>query len=203
MKAPAIAPAAKADPVWDFAGSANLFSSALTDVLQAELLREVAGSQLSFSQLKLLQLLSLVDTRTISELAAFLGVSHAAASKMVDKLVQAGWLSRATRATDRRTAQVSLTTRSRRLVTAYEEKRRQKLAKVFRGHAARELRRVAKLLDQITATIVNHNNRPDQICLHCGIYFRDKCLVRDLGGRNCLYQKRTRRRRTGPASARE
>jgi len=190
----AITGAAKADPVRDFVGSAHLFSSALTDVLQAGLLREVAASQLSFSQLKLLQLLRVANTQTIGELAAFLGVSHAAASKMVDKLVQARWLSRATGAADRRAAHVSLTARSERLLAAYDAKRRQKLAKVFRGCSAKELRKVAKLLDQVTAAIVNHSNRPDQICLHCGIYFRGKCLVRDLGGRNCLYQQRAQMR---------
>lgn len=187
---PATLNADRPDPVRDFVGSAHLFSSALTDVLQAGLLREVAGSQLSFSQLKLLQLLAVAKTQTVGELAAFLGVSSAAASKMVDKLAQARWLSRAVGAADRRSAHVSLTPRARRLLAEYDEKRRRKLAQVFRGYSATELRKIARILDQVTTAIVNHNNKPDQICLHCGIYFRGKCLVRDLGGRNCLYQQR-------------
>lgn len=179
----------------DFVGSAHLFSSALTDVLQAGLLRQVAGTQLSFAQLKLLQLLSVAKTQTIGELAAFLGVSSAAASKMVDKLVQAGWLARAIGAADRRAAHVSLTPRSRRLLADYDDKRKRRLAEVFRGYSPKDLRKTAKLLDHVTAAIVNHSSKPDQICLHCGIYFRGKCLVRDLGGRNCLYQQRAQRSR--------
>lgn len=78
----------KPSPLHEFVGSAHLFSSALTEILQAGLLRQVGGENLSFSQLKLLQLLSVANTQTIGELAAFLGVSNPAASKMVEKLVQ-------------------------------------------------------------------------------------------------------------------
>ena len=183
---------ARSSAVPEFVGSAHLFSSALTEVLQAGLLRQVAGTQLSFSHLKLLQLLSVARTQTIGELAAFLGVSHAAASKMVDKLVQRGFLTRAVRSNDRRSAHVSLTSRSQRLLAEYEKRRRAKLARVFRGHSAGELRKLARCLDQVTAAIVNHSAKPEQICLHCGIYFRGKCLVRDLGGHSCLYQQRAR-----------
>lgn len=177
-----------------FIGSAHLFSSALTGVLQAGLLRQVAGSQLSFSHLKVLQLLAVAKTQTIGELASFLGISSAATSKIVDKLVQRGFLSRAVGASDRRAAHVSLTPRSRRLLADYEKRRRQKLAQVFRGHAPRELRKLARLLDQVTAAIVNHSAKPEKICLHCGIYFRGKCPVRDLGGHTCLYQQRAQMR---------
>ncbi len=182
--------AESASPIHEFVGSAHLFSSALTEVLQAGLLRQVGGAQLSISQLKLLQLLSVAKTQTIGDLAAFLGVSGAAASKMVDKLVQRGWLSRVAGITDRRAAHVSLTLKSRRLLADYDRKRREKLAKVFRDCPSRELLKVAKLMDRITAAIVNHSAKPEEICLHCGIYFRGKCLVRDLGGRSCLYQQR-------------
>ena len=184
----------RSNAVPEFVGSAHLFSSALTEVLQAGLLRRVAGSQLSFSHLKLLQLLSVAKTQTISELAAFLGVSNAAASKMVDKLVQRGFLSRAVRRNDRRSAYVSLTSRSQRLLAEYERRRQEKLARVFRGHSASDLRKLARLLDEVTAAIVNHTAKPEQICLHCGIYFRGKCLVRDLGGHSCLYQRRAQMR---------
>ena len=188
--------AESANPIYEFVGSAHLFSSALTQVLQAGLLRQVGGVQLSISQLKLLQLLSVAETQTIGDLAAFLGVSNAAASKMVDKLVQRGWLSRVVGANDRRSAHVSLTIKSRRLLADYDRKRQEKLARVFHGCSGRELRRLAKLMDQITAAIVNHSAQPEEICLHCGIYFRGKCLVRDLGGRSCLYQQRAEIRRS-------
>jgi len=181
---------ARTCPVQDFIGSAHLFSSALTEILQNCLLLEAGAKNLSFSQLKLLQLLGIAETQTVGELAAFLGVSNAAASKTVEKLVQKGWVSRATPERDRRTANVTLTPRARRLLAVYEQKRRDKLRKVFEKASAQDLRKTTRLMDRVTVGIVNHSAKPEDICLHCGIYFREKCLVRDLGGRNCLYQRR-------------
>lgn len=176
--------------VTDFVGSAHLFSSALTDVLQATLLREAGGADISISNLNLLQLLAVARTQTVGELAAFLGVSAAAASKMVEKLVQGGWLIRAAGTHDRRAAHVSLTQQSQKLVAAYERMRQQKLPEIFRKTSPRQLRVAARLMDQITVEILNHSARAGDICLHCGIYFRDKCLVRDLDGRGCFYRQR-------------
>lgn len=177
--------------IQQFLGSAHLFSSALTEILQNRLLREAGATNLSFSQLKLLQLLAIAETQTIGELAAFLGVSNAAASKTVERLVQQGWVSRATAEDDRRAAHVALTRRARHLLEVYKRKREEKLARVFDKASLRELRKLATLMDQITVDIVNHSAKPEDICLHCGIYFREKCLVRDLGGRSCLYRRRT------------
>ena len=178
----------------EFVASAHLFSSALTEVLQAGLLRQVGRSDLSFSHLKLLQLLAVAKTQTVSELAMFLGVSKAAGSKMVDRLVLRGFVSRTVGTRDRRSAHVSLTARSHRLLADYEKRRLEKLAKIFRGCATRDLTKMAKLLDQVTAAIVYHSANPGEVCLHCGIYFPDRCLVRDLGGRNCQYRQRAQRR---------
>jgi DNA-binding MarR family transcriptional regulator len=178
--------------IQQFLGSAHLFSSALTEILQNRLLWEAGATNLSFSQLKLLQLLAITETQTIGELAAFLGVSNAAASKTVEKLVQSGWVSRTTAESDRRTAHVALTRRAHHLLAVYERKRQQKLAKVFDKASLEELRRMATLMDQITVEMVNHSAKPEDICLHCGIYFRDKCLVRDLGGHSCLYRRRAK-----------
>jgi MarR family transcriptional regulator, transcriptional regulator for hemolysin len=177
--------------VTDFVGSAHLFSSALTDVLQARLLREAGGAGLSLSKLKLLQLLAVARTQTVGELSAFLGVSAAAASKMVEKLVQSGWLNRAAGTRDRRAAHVSLTQQSQKLLAVYESIRQQNLPEIFRKASPRQLRALARLMDQITVEILNHSARAGDICLHCGIYFRDKCLVRDLDGRTCFYRQRT------------
>ena len=180
----------KPSPIQGFVGSAHLFSAALTDVLQARLLQESGGKSLSVANLKLLQLLAIAKTQTVGELAAFLGVSSAAASKMVERLVQGGWLNRSAGIADRRSAHVALTTKAQVLLAEFERRRRQKLAKVFGGASRAQLRALTKLMDKITVRIINHSARADDICLHCGIYFRDKCLVRDLGGKDCLYRQR-------------
>jgi len=173
----------------DFLGSAQIFASAVEDVVERRILEESAGKQLTLSQFKLLKMVALTEAYTISDVALFLGVSTAAASKAVDKLVRRKLLHRAEGQPDRREIRLSLTEPSLRLLAAYEEKKDRKLAQVFRGFSAEELRRTARLLDRVSAELVDHHEHPDEVCLQCGIYFREQCVVRQLAKRNCFYQR--------------
>ncbi|MBZ5719849.1 MAG: MarR family transcriptional regulator [Acidobacteriia bacterium] len=180
----------------DFLGSAHVFATAVRDVMEERLLHEVVGPQVSVSQLKVLTLLASTDTHTIGNVAAFLGVSKAAASQTVDRLARRKWLRRIVREADRRTTDLFLTESGRRLLAAYESARAKRLAKVFRGFAPTELIQVADLLDRVSAQIVNHTAKPEEICLQCGIYFRERCLLRNLTGRTCFYQRHRVRNET-------
>ena len=173
----------------DFLGSAHVFATAVREVMEEKLLHEVAGKQTSLPQLKLLTLVASTDTHTIGDVAAFLGVSKAAAGQTVEKLVRRRWLRRTVDKTDRRAARLSLTESGQRLLAEYESARNQKLAKVFRGFSDKELRHMADLLDRVSTEIVNHTAKPEEICLQCGIYFRERCLLRNVMGRTCFYQK--------------
>lgn len=187
------------DIAHDFLGSTHVFASAVEEVLEKRLLEESAGKHLTLSQLKLLRMVALTEAHTISDVALFLGVSNAAASKAVDKLVRRKLLRRAEGQPDRREIRLSLTEPSRRLLATYEEKKERKLAAVFHGFPNEELRRAARLLDRLSAGLVDHHANPEEICLQCGIYFRDNCLVRRLVGRNCFYQRgRANRQPVGP-----
>src|SRR3990172_12073019 len=111
----------------DFLGSTQVFATALNDVILEKLLREVAGEQLTLSQFKLLKLVANTDAHSIGDVAAFLGVSNAAASKAVDKLVRRGLLLRSEGEPDRRAIQLSLTKSSRRLLADYDALRNRQL----------------------------------------------------------------------------
>ena len=176
------------NPIDDFLGSAHVFASAVTEVIEDELLREVTDDQITVSQLKLLKLVSLAEAQTIGDVAAFLGVSNAAASKAVDKLVRMMLLRRSEVETDRRAIQLSLTQPSRRLLAAYDAARQRKLRLIFGGFDPEELEQAAVLLDKLSACIVGHSTKGEQMCLQCGIYFREKCVLRKLLDRRCLYQ---------------
>jgi len=175
------------DIAHDFLGSTHVFTSAVEEILEKGILEEVAGRRLTSSQFKLLKMVALTDARTISDVALFLGVSNAAASKAVDKLVRRKMLRRAEGQPDRREICLSLTEASRQLLAAYEEKKELKLAGIFHGFPDNELRRAASLLDRLSAALVDHHSSPDEVCLQCGIYFRDHCVVRELAQRNCFY----------------
>jgi DNA-binding MarR family transcriptional regulator len=177
----------------DFLGSAHVFAGAVNDIVEKRLLREVAGKQITFSQLKLLKLVAITDRHMVGDVAAFLGVSKAAASKAVDKLVRRHLLLRTEDQADRRAMQVSLTESGRRLLAAYDTARRRKLQHLFRTLTRAELIRTSEVLDRLSAGIVNHHAKPEEVCLKCGIYFREKCLMRDLVRRRCYYQMKTGR----------
>ncbi|MGA2196484.1 MAG: MarR family winged helix-turn-helix transcriptional regulator, partial [Bryobacteraceae bacterium] len=89
---------------------------------------------------------------------------------------------------DRRVMHLCLTPASRRLLAAYETARERKLQAIFVQFPPEELRRASDLLDRLSADIVDHGSNPQELCLKCGIYFREQCLVRQLVPRNCFYQ---------------
>jgi DNA-binding MarR family transcriptional regulator len=181
------------DLIQDFLGSTHVFSSTIRTVVEERLLQEVVGEQLTFQQFKLLRLVARTDGHTIGEVASFLGVSDAAASKSVDKLVRRKYVSRSESKSDRRMMHLTLLENGRRVVEGYEELRDRKMAEIFASFRAAELHQAAVLLDRLSATLVDHGADPEEICLQCGIYFRDRCLVRELANRNCFYsgQKHT------------
>ena len=93
----------------EFLSSARVFAWSVREIIERTVLREVAGDELSFSQLKLLYLVANTDSLNIGDAAAFLGVTCGAASRAVEKLVQRGLLRRVTPAEDRRSFRLSLT----------------------------------------------------------------------------------------------
>jgi DNA-binding MarR family transcriptional regulator len=186
--------------IHEFLGSAHVFSSAVNEVVEKRLLEEVAGHSLTLSQFKLLKMVSLTDAQTITDVALFLGVSNAAASKAVDKLVRRKLLRREEGHPDRREIRLSLTEGSRRYLAAYDERLRRRLAQIFRQFPSADLKRTARLLDRLSAGLVDHAAKPDEVCLQCGIYFRDRCLVRQLVKRNCFYLRNTRHEKRQPGN---
>jgi len=183
-----------AELINDFLGSTQVFASSVNDVVEKRLLREVGPRQLTFSQFKLLKLVALTDAQMIGDAAAFLGVSNAAASKAVDKLVRQGLLLRNEAQRDRRAVHHSLTASSRRVLAAYDAAKDRKLTSVFRHFSPQDLRRTADLLDRLSAGIVDHSAQAQELCLQCGIYYRKKCLVRQLVRRHCFYHRRQNRK---------
>ncbi|MEN6602332.1 MAG: MarR family transcriptional regulator [Bryobacteraceae bacterium] len=176
---------------------------AVDEVLEEKLLAQVAGQQLTPSLMKVLELVAFTDVGTLSELAAFLGISTPAASKAVDKMVRRKLLSRTGGESDRRSIRVSLTEEGRRMLAAYDFARSNRLMDLFTQFPPEDLKRVATLMDQISAAVVRQTDKAEDLCLQCGIHFREKCLVRQLLHTNCSYQEQRDRRRRLQATAGE
>jgi DNA-binding MarR family transcriptional regulator len=179
--------------IQDVLGSAHIFSSAVNDLMQ-ERLQAVIGEQLTFSQLKLLKLVDRTEAYNISQVADFLGVSNAAASKAVDRLVRRGLLVRSEAEGDRRAVELSLTEAGQRILDEYEVVTAEALEQIFGQFSADGLRQTADLLDKLSLSLVDEGRtKEEEACFRCSIYFRDKCLLRVKSGRLCHFHLRRNR----------
>ncbi len=186
----------------NFLGSAHIFAFAVEQVMEEQLWREATGNQFTVQQLKLLKLVDLGGSHTISDVAAFLGISNAAASKAVDKMARMMLIRRSEVEEDRRAIQLSLTGAGKRALQGFESGIRQKVAEILGDYAPENLQRMLEMLDELSARLVDHHSKPDEICVQCGIYYIDKCLKQQHLNRRCLYARQRERgqaRQTAPA----
>jgi DNA-binding MarR family transcriptional regulator len=177
------------DPIRTFLGSAHIFANAVAQIIEEKVWREAVGNQLTVSQLKLLKLVSLSGEHKIGDVAAFLGISNAAASKAVDKLVRRMLLRRSEGEADRRAIHLSVTGPGRRLLEAHESATKEKLAEILGDMPPGTLSKLTDLLDQVSSKIIAYSAQSEDICVQCGIYFRERCLVGQELSRRCLYMR--------------
>lgn len=190
--------------IYDFLSSARVFAKAVRDVIEAGVLKEVAGDKLTTSQLKLLYLVAQTESVTIGEAAYFLGVSSPAASKTVEKLVRRKLLLRNDIQGDRRSSELSLTDQAKKLLNSYESARNQRAAEIFSEYSPEVLRNTAEVLDHLAFGIARQRVGAEegQTCLQCEIYYRNDCRFGKFGACNCYYnshRKRKGRRQPGLA----
>lgn len=89
------------------------------------------------------------------------------------------------------------------MLAAYDFARNNRLTDLFSQFPPEELKEVATLLDRISTSVASQTATAEDLCLQCGIHFREKCLVRQLLHTNCSYQEQRDRRRRLQATARE
>ncbi len=173
----------------EFLGSMHVLTAAIGDVMEEAVLDEVAAGQITVSQFKLLKLIARTETQTIGDVAAFLGVSNAAASKAADRLVRRRLLDRTEGRADRRAIVLSLTAAGHRLMRLYESVRNEKFEKIFKHFSTEELLQIAAAMERLAVSIVSQSANPEGVCLHCKMYFREKCLMRQFSPHDCMYER--------------
>jgi DNA-binding MarR family transcriptional regulator len=176
----------------DFLGSAQIFTSAVTD-LMARQLRDITNDEVTFAQLKLLKMVSLTKGYSVSNVAQFLGVSTAAASRAVDRLVRRGLVNRTEAPEDRRAVELSLTSKGQALLASYDTAAANALDRVFQDLSADQLGQVGELLDRLSVSIVDRADDTEDVCFRCGIHFRDRCLLRQRRSRTCFFHLHQRK----------
>ncbi len=167
-----------------------MFTSALTDVMERKLVEEVSDKALTFEQIKVLQLLSRADSHNVGDVAAFMRVSNAAASKTVDKLVRMRLIHRDEGKIDRRATHLHLTSRGSRILGVYRARRLKAISQVTEGITDADIRSLSRTLDHLSARIVSQCLGVNNICLQCGIHLRERCVLNEESGGLCTYRRR-------------
>jgi DNA-binding MarR family transcriptional regulator len=167
-------------------GASHIFCTSVNELLERTL-SESTAEQLAMSQVKLMLLISRPEQRfKVTDVAEFLGVTNAAASRAIDRLVQRGLVDRRISREDRRAVDLSLTPMAETLLERFTEVRNRELLRLLGNHPPEKLERAAELLDELSVLLLDPETHPDERCLRCGIHFRAGCVVRDVLGRECV-----------------
>lgn len=166
----------------------HIFSSAVREVLEAQLLRDVSPESLSLSQFHLLRLMTFNGQHQVGQVADFLGVSPPAATKNIDKLEGLGLVLRSPDKGDRRATLLSVTPKGRRLVRKYDKKKGALLEPILHKFDQREIADFSDMLERFSVSLLGLNPSENDYCLRCAAYLEINCPVGKTRG-GCPYQK--------------
>ena len=171
-----------------FLHHAHIFSSVVREVLEEKCLRQATDLSITLSQFNLIRLIAVNANHHIREIASFLGLSKAAASKNVEKLVRLGLVERHVHPDDRRAASLSTTVRGRNLIQKYEALKQEKLDRGLDSVTPEELISLTRGLERIAHLILLKEQDSWDICMKCNAYYLDHCPLRTLSD-GCIYTR--------------
>jgi DNA-binding MarR family transcriptional regulator len=175
----------RTEPTMDeLLGSAQIFSAAVNGLLEAQV--ERAGLDLALSQVRMLSLIERLPTCGVGDVADYMGVSSAAVSRAVDRLVRRGLVDRMTAGEDRRAVDLVITDEGRAAVGRFQAAVQSSLAELSETLESDRIGHAIGLLDQLSLVMVQRYADVDESCFRCGLHFREKCVLRRVVGRHCV-----------------
>ena len=178
----------ESDVFLNFLHNTHIFASMVREILEEKYFRQATDLNITFSQFNLIRLIAINGEHQIREIANFLGVSQAAASKNVDKLVRLGLVKRQVQQGDRRASSLSLTVRSKNIIQKYEALKEEKLKDVLDGFSPSELRTLTRGLQKISFLILEREQDFGDICMKCNAYYTESCRLQALAD-GCIYTR--------------
>lgn len=181
------APASRVELIQELMGASHIFCSAVSELLERTL-EEAGHGELAMSQVKLLLLVARPDQRfKVSDVAAFLGVTNAAASRSIDRLVQRGLIDRRLSKEDRRAVDLDVTEEGQRVLDTFAQVRSKELTRLLGDHPETRIQQAIELLDELSVLLLDLDPEKarNERCLRCGIHLRKRCVVKDVLGREC------------------
>jgi len=181
-------PMVNADLMHQFLHNAHVFASTVQEIMGEKYLRETVEGEISLPQFELLRLIERNGNHQVREIASFMGVSPAAASKNVDKLVRLGLVARVVQESDRRAVSLSLTTRGRSIIRRYESLKQEKLSRVLGVFSDDEVEAIARGLEKVAYHILAEEGSSRTMCMKCSAYYVDHCPLRGMTD-GCIYHR--------------
>ncbi|MFP4624416.1 MAG: MarR family transcriptional regulator [Gemmatimonadota bacterium] len=170
-------------------GASHVFCTTVNEMLERSL-SEASEEQLALSQVKLLLLIGQPGQRfKVTDVADFLGVTNAAASRAIDRLVQRGLIERTVSPEDRRAVDLKLTEASRGLLDRFEAVRNRELMRMLGDFPTEKLLEARALLDELSVRLAELETEEEARCLRCGVHFRENCVMRDVLDRECVVSR--------------
>jgi DNA-binding MarR family transcriptional regulator len=154
------------------------------EVVEKGYLRRSGAGKLSFVQLNLLKFLDSATPRSVGDVMRFMGTSFAAASKAMSRLKEKGLVRAAPNPADLRAQYVAMTAAGRTVVRRYEKVKRSKMRQLLEGS---DPQLWCSTLEGIIRKLLRDQELPLDLCLQCGAYYSDECLVAD---RRCRVRSR-------------
>jgi DNA-binding MarR family transcriptional regulator len=185
----------KSELIRQVMGASNVFCSALADLLD-EIVDEASDGTLTLQQIKLMLLISRPEHRfKVMDIADFLGVTNAAASRAIDRLVQRGLIDRTISPDDRRAVDLALTADGHGVLERFSTERNDRLGDLLHDFSDRKLTALLQLLDEISPVLLRNGRGSGERCVRCGIDVRASCVLRDVMGHRCAGEEATGGRR--------
>ena len=157
------------------------------EVCETGIVQEVSPVPLSRSQFMAMRVLYSLGALTMGDVAKQLNVSRPATSKLVDRLVRAGLVSRESVLTDRRSSLVSLTEDGKRVVEAYYRNRREKQARILESFSPAEREGLFEAIRRYIQKCIAFEKNLEVICLQCDGSLSTDCLIKEQVG-NCVFR---------------
>ncbi|MBE3598941.1 MAG: MarR family transcriptional regulator [Limnochordaceae bacterium] len=164
---------------------ADLFAEVMFDVITTRTLAD-AGAYLTVSQLECLKYLQRHGSCSAAELADGLHMTPPAVTKLVDRLVRKGLVTRKERADDRRSVEIALTDSGRRAVERIRERRSRIFEMILSRMSPEDQQQLEHALRAFLAAGLNDTAVVEALCLRCGDESTPDCPLieayRDLTG---------------------
>lgn len=116
----------------------------------------------SMPQFRILRYLALFERPTLSDLAEHIGLRHPTMSKMVDGMVQRGWVARDGDAADRRRIRLDLTAQGRKEFRTIHGEMRQSLAGMLNETGAADQQTIYQAMQILQEAFRRENEKAEE-----------------------------------------